>query len=152
MGITVRIQNPDGEKIMDKVVQNSPEKFAFTTVVPGEHYVCLSADAGWIGRGAAIKVYFDVVMGEGANDYDEIRRKDKLDDIQLRVRQLLDQINQISKEQAYQRVREARFRHTSEATNSRVIYWSCAQFAILIVAGLWQTRHLRGFFEAKKLV
>ena len=43
-------------------------------------------------------------MGEEANDYQEIAAKDKLSELQLRVRQLLDQVDQISKEQSYQRV------------------------------------------------
>lgn len=43
-------------------------------------------------------------MGEASNEYDKIQKDDKLDDLQLRVRQLLDQVDQISKEQAYQRV------------------------------------------------
>jgi len=40
-----------------------------------------------------------------------------LNDLQLRVRQLLDQVEQITKEQNYQRYREERFRQTSEGTN-----------------------------------
>jgi len=43
-------------------------------------------------------------VGEQANDYQEIAAKDKLSELQLRVRQLLDQVDQISKEQTYQRV------------------------------------------------
>ena len=43
-------------------------------------------------------------MGEHANDYQEIAAKDKLTELQLRIRQLLDQVEQISKEQNYQRV------------------------------------------------
>ena len=44
-------------------------------------------------------------MGEHANDYQQIAAKDKLTELQLRVRQLLDQVEQITKEQNYQRVR-----------------------------------------------
>jgi len=43
-------------------------------------------------------------VGEQTNDYQEIAAKDKLSSLQLRVRQLLDQAEQISKEQNYQRV------------------------------------------------
>jgi uncharacterized beta-barrel protein YwiB (DUF1934 family) len=57
-----------------------------------------------------------------------------------------------SKEQNYQRYREERFRATSDSTNQRVLWWSVAQLLVLITAGFWQMRHLRGFFEAKKLV
>lgn len=45
-------------------------------------------------------------MGEHTNNYPEIAAKDKLTELQLRVRQLLDQVEQIQKEQNYQRVRE----------------------------------------------
>lgn len=44
-------------------------------------------------------------MGEHANDYAEIAAKDKLSELQLRVRQLIEQVEQIQKEQNYQRVR-----------------------------------------------
>eukprot|EP01137_Pigoraptor_chileana_P005085 Opistho-2@2775 len=89
---------------------------------------------------------------EGANDYEEIAKEEKLSELQLRIRQLIDQSKMIQKEQAYQRAREARFRETSESTNARVLWWSIVQTAILVVTGYWQIRHLRGFFEAKKLV
>lgn len=46
----------------------------------------------------------DIQVGEHTNDYSEIAAKDKLTELQLRVRQLLDQVEQIGKEQAYQRV------------------------------------------------
>ena len=51
-------------------------------------------------------------VGEQTNDYQEIAAKDKLSDLQLRVRQLLDQAEQISKEQNYQRVCSAHVTYT----------------------------------------
>lgn len=48
--------------------------------------------------------------------------------------------------------REAEFRDQSESTNSRVVWWTIAQIVVLGVTCLWQMRHLKGFFEAKKLV
>lgn len=53
-------------------------------------------------------------MGESANDYKKIATNEKLTQLQLRVRQLMDQVTQIQKEQNYQRFREERFRSTSE--------------------------------------
>lgn len=50
------------------------------------------------------RVHLDIEVGEHANDYREIQEKDKLTELQLRVRQLLDQVEQIQKEQNYQRV------------------------------------------------
>ena len=49
-------------------------------------------------------MHLDIQVGEHTNDYSEIAAKDKLTELQLRIRQLLDQVEQIGKEQAYQRV------------------------------------------------
>ena len=51
-------------------------------------------------------MHLDIQVGEHTNDYSEIAAKDKLTELQLRIRQLLDQVEQIGKEQAYQRVSE----------------------------------------------
>lgn len=48
--------------------------------------------------------------------------------------------------------REERFRQTSESTNKRVLWWSLAQVIVLVAMGFWQMRHLKTFFETKKLV
>jgi len=69
-----------------------------------------------------------------------------------RVRDLNNRIADIRREQSYQREREAEFRDQSELTNSRVVYWTLVQLVILGVTCLWQMRHLKHFFEAKKLV
>ena len=50
------------------------------------------------------RVHLDIQIGEHANDYQQIMQRDKLSELQLRVRQLLDQVEQITKEQNYQRV------------------------------------------------
>lgn len=50
------------------------------------------------------RIHLDIQVGEHANDYAQIAAKDKLTELQLRIRQLLDQVEQISKEQNYQRV------------------------------------------------
>lgn len=97
-------------------------------------------------------MHFDIQVGEHAIDYANVAQKEKLTELQLRVRQLLDQVDQIAKEQNYQRYREERFRQTSDSTNQRVLWWSISQIGILVGMGFWQMRHLKSFFEAKKLV
>jgi hypothetical protein len=72
--------------------------------MPGEHVICLySNSTAWFG-GAQLRVHLDIEVGEHAIDYTEIASKEKLTELQLRVRQLLDQVEQITKEQNYQRV------------------------------------------------
>ena len=48
--------------------------------------------------------------------------------------------------------REATFRELSESTNVRVLWWSVGQALVLVLTAYWQLRHLKSFFEAKKLV
>ena len=83
---------------------SSEGRFSFTTHMPGEHVICLySNSTAWFG-GGQLRVHLDIEVGEHAVDYNELAGKEKLTELQLRVRQLLDQVDQINKEQNYQRV------------------------------------------------
>ena len=79
-------------------------RFAFTSHHPGEHYICFHSNSSrWsLFSGGKLRVHLEILVGEHANDYEEIAAKDKLTELQLRMRQLLDQVDQITKEQAYQ--------------------------------------------------
>ena len=50
------------------------------------------------------RVHLDIHVGEQTMDYAGIAQKEKLTELQLRVRQLLAQVEQNNKEQNYQRV------------------------------------------------
>jgi len=151
LGMHVEVKDPEDSSVMSRTYA-AEGRFTFTSNSAGEHVICLHANSSaWFG-GAQLRVHLGISVGERANDYEQIAAKDKLSELQLRVRQLLDQVEQISKEQNYQRYREERFRETSESTNQRVLYWALAQTVILVITGLWQMRHLKSFFEAKKLV
>lgn len=153
IGMHVEVQGPNEEVVLSKFYA-SEGRFTFTSHTPGEHTICLHTNSSkWsLFSGGKLRVHLEILIGEHANDYEEIAAKDKLTELQLRMRQLLDQVDQISKEQAYQRYREEKFRATSESTNQRVLWWAVIQTLVLLVTGFWQMRHLKGFFEAKKLV
>ncbi|ESN90466.1 hypothetical protein HELRODRAFT_70799 [Helobdella robusta] len=151
LGMHVEVKDVEDKTMLSRTYA-SEGRFSFTSHMAGEHLICLHANtSAWFG-GHQLRIHLSIQVGERANDYQEIASKDKLTELQLRVRQLLDQIEMISKEQNYQRFREERFRETSESTNQRVFWWAVAQLSILVVTGFWQMKHLKGFFEAKKLV
>lgn len=52
-------------------------------------------------------------------------------------------LEDIRREQQYQREREADFRDLSESTNSRALWYSIVQIGVLIVTCVWQLRHLK---------
>lgn len=153
IGMHVEVLDPESKVILSKFYA-SEGRFTFTSHTPGEHHICLHTNSTrWsLFAGGRLRVHLEILVGEHANDYGQIAAKDKLTELQLRMRQLLDQIDQITKEQAYQRYREERFRSTSESTNQRVLWWALLQTVVLLATGFWQMRHLKGFFEAKKLV
>ncbi|CAL1272147.1 unnamed protein product [Larinioides sclopetarius] len=151
IGMHVEIRDPQEKVIMSKVY-SSEGKFSFTSSLPGEHVICLYSNTTKWFSGSQLRVHLDIQVGEHAVDYGNVAQREKLTELQLRLRQLLDQVEQISKEQNYQRYREERFRQTSESTNQRVLWWSISQTAILLLMGFWQMRHLKSFFQAKKLV
>lgn len=140
------------EKVILSRVYSAEGRISFTSHTPGEHTICMYSNSTAWFSGSQLRVHLDIQVGEHAIDYANVAQKEKLTELQLRIRQLLDQVEQITKEQNYQRYREERFRQTSESTNSRVLWWSLAQTVVLLTMGVWQMRHLKSFFEAKKLV
>ncbi|XP_055902023.1 transmembrane emp24 domain-containing protein eca [Eupeodes corollae] len=151
IGMHVEVRDSDDKMILSRVY-SSEGRISFVSHTPGEHVICMYSNSTAWFSGSQLRVHLDIQVGEHAIDYANVAQKEKLTELQLRIRQLLDQVEQITKEQNYQRYREERFRHTSESTNSRVLWWSVAQTAVLVIMGFWQMRHLKSFFEAKKLV
>ncbi|KAL3276891.1 hypothetical protein HHI36_012262 [Cryptolaemus montrouzieri] len=151
IGMHVEVRDADDKMLLSRVY-SSEGKISFTSHSHGEHVICMYSNSTAWFSGTQLRVHLDIQVGEHAVNYGEVVQKEKLSELQLRIRQLLDQIEQITKEQNYQRFREERFRQTSESTNSRVLWWSIIQTAVLLMMGAWQMRHLKSFFEAKKLV
>ncbi|XP_076174810.1 transmembrane p24 trafficking protein eclair [Ptiloglossa arizonensis] len=151
VGMHVSVRDPDDKIILSRMY-SSEGRISFTSHVPGEHVICLhSNNTSWFS-GNQLRVHLEIQVGEHAIDYANIAQKEKFSDLQLRIRQLIDQVEQITKEQNYQRYREERFRQTSESTHRCVFWWSLTQSIVLLTMGMWQMRHLKSFFEAKKLV
>ncbi|KAK5650514.1 hypothetical protein RI129_001543 [Pyrocoelia pectoralis] len=151
IGMHVEVRDPDDKTLLSRVY-SSEGRISFTSHTPGEHVICMFSNSTAWFSGSQLRVHLDIQVGEHTINYGDVVQKEKLSELQLRIRQLLDQVDQISKEQNYQRYREERFRQTSESTNGRVLWWSIIQTGILLTMGAWQMKHLKSFFEAKKLV
>ncbi|KAI8421917.1 hypothetical protein MSG28_009840, partial [Choristoneura fumiferana] len=139
IGMHVEVRDPNDGVVLSRVY-SSEGMMSFTSSIPGEHVICMYSNSTSWFSGSQLRVHLDIQVGEHAVDYANVAQKDKLTELQLRIRQLLDQH------------REERFRQTSESTNQRVLWWSLLQTGVLLAIGYWQMRHLKSFFEAKKLV
>lgn len=84
----------------------SEGRFVVTSQTAGDYRICLSSNStAWIKK-HILRVSLDIAVGDHALNYKEIASKEKLNDIQLRVRQLLDQVAMLAKDQDFQRVSE----------------------------------------------
>ncbi len=108
----------------------------------------------------------DLAIGETSQI--ESTDKGKMTEIAQKVRDLNSRLQDIRREQVFQRVsvvfsygrsslilalqeREAEFRDQSESTNARVVRWTMLQLIVLGVTCAWQLSHLRAFFIKQKL-
>ncbi|KAK4126729.1 hypothetical protein N657DRAFT_640592 [Parathielavia appendiculata] len=132
-------------------------KFTFTAAESGDHKICFtpssnSGRSNWLSASSpngGIKLTLDVAIGETSAL--EGGNKEKMEDLATRVRDLNARLNDIRREQVFQREREAEFRDQSESTNSRVVRWILIQLTVLGVTCAWQLSHLRSFFIKQKL-
>lgn len=125
-------------------------KFTFTSHEAGDHSICLRTNytGGWFST-PQVKMHLDIAIGE-AKILPEFE-KEHVKDLASRVKDLNSRLHDIRREQQFQREREIEFRDLSETVNRRAVYWSLLQLVVLFYMCVWQLRHLRGFFESKKL-
>ncbi|XP_019292388.2 transmembrane emp24 domain-containing protein 11 isoform X1 [Panthera pardus] len=128
--------------------------FYFTSHSPGEHIICLESNSTRLVSfgGSKLRIHLEIRVGQHDLDAAAAQAKDKVNEVSFKLERLIEQIEQIVKEQNYQRDREENFRMTSEDTNSDVLWWAFAQTLIFIAIGIFQMKHLKDFFIAKKLV
>ncbi|KAK3937912.1 putative transmembrane emp24 domain-protein 9 protein [Diplogelasinospora grovesii] len=132
-------------------------KFTFTAAEAGDHKICFvpssnSGRSSWLSTSSpngGIRLTLDMAIGETSAI--ESSDKDKLQDLATRVRDLNMRLQDIRREQVFQREREAEFRDQSESTNARVVRWILIQLTVLGITCAWQLSHLRSFFIKQKL-
>ncbi|XP_004847511.1 transmembrane emp24 domain-containing protein 11-like [Heterocephalus glaber] len=153
LGMFVTITSYMEEVLFSKLF-GSQGTFYFTSYSPGEHIICLESNSTRLMSfgGSRLRIHLDIRVGEHDLDAAIAQAKDKVNEVTFKLEHLIEQIEQILKEQNYQRDREENFRTTSEDTNGNVLWWALAQTFIFISVGIFQMKYLKDFFIAKKLV
>jgi len=125
-------------------------RFTFTSHEAGDHSICLSTNytSGWFSS-KHIKLYLDLVAGATKRDVEHDRSH--VGEVAGKIRELNERLGAIRREQQYQREREAQFRDMSERTNSRALWYTVVQILVLVATCTWQLRHLKRFFEERKM-
>ncbi|CAN9515206.1 unnamed protein product [Ophioblennius macclurei] len=112
--ISIVAKDPDNEDVSLHFVSN--RRFTFWSRKSGKHQLCLQADRH-------LKLDLNVVTGEQTVNYTEAKQQLGLTELQLRVWRLSEQLQQIQREQNYQRVREQHFRQISHNTHMWIFWW-----------------------------
>lgn len=131
-------------------------RFTFSAADAGDHKICFTPShstghSGWLGGRSlgGVKLTLDLAIGETSEI--ESQDKGKIMDIVQKVKDLNGRLQDIKREQVFQREREAEFRDQSESTNTRVVRWTLIQLVVLGITCAWQLSHLRSFFIKQKL-
>ncbi|ODN75272.1 hypothetical protein L202_06456 [Cryptococcus amylolentus CBS 6039] len=150
MGIHVTVDElSSGHNVVN--TRGPPDgRFTFTSHEPGDHNICLHSNitGGWLSN-QHIKMYLDLNVGSAKIDQSD--DKSHVTTLSSKIRELNVKVADIQREQRYLREVEADFRNASESTNARAVWWSLLQIVVLIAAAGWQMRHLKVYFEDKKL-
>jgi p24 family protein alpha len=139
-------EEPSGHVV---VKTNGPldGKFTFTSHESGDHAICLSTNyATWFSH-THLRIAIDIVVGTTRPDVEKDRSH--ISELAGKVRDLNIKIEDIRREQQYQREREQDFRDLSEHTNARAVWYSLAQIGVLIFTCAWQMRHLKVSFASR---
>lgn len=128
-------------EVMVKTTGPPDGRFTFTSHGTGDHSICLSTNyTSWFAS-THIRLYLDIVVGSAKPDVEQDRSH--VNEVAGKIRDLNQKLEDIRREQQYQREREANYRNLSEGTNARAVWYSLAQIAVLIATCIWQLRHLK---------
>ncbi|XP_063045698.1 transmembrane emp24 domain-containing protein 9-like [Engraulis encrasicolus] len=159
-GMLVKVKDPLG-RVMPSHKNGVEGRLSFFAFMPGEHRICFHSEnpsKSSLSSGRMFRVHLDILVGERAINYTEIKSQWKLTELQLRVYQLTEQVYQIQREQNYQRDREELFQQTCYSTDQMVLWWSIVHTLILswfsaqtlFLVAIWRKRHLKSFSEEEE--
>ncbi|KAH7914846.1 emp24/gp25L/p24 family/GOLD-domain-containing protein [Hygrophoropsis aurantiaca] len=149
LGIIVDVEEMETGHVVTKSKGPSEGHFTFTSHEAGDHSICLSTNYTTWWSSTHIKMYLDIVVGSTKPDLDADRSH--ISELAGKIRDLNQRLEDIRREQQYQRERESDFRDLSEATNSKAVWYSILQIVVLVLTCTWQLRHLKRFFEDRKM-
>ncbi|OJA10697.1 hypothetical protein AZE42_01038 [Rhizopogon vesiculosus] len=148
LGIIVEVEEMETAHVVTKTRGPPDGRFTFTSHEAGDHSICISTNYTSWWSSTHIKLYLDVVVGSTRPDVESDRSH--IGEMSSRLRELNQRLEDIRREQQYQRERESDFRDLSESTNSKAVWYSVLQIGVLLATCTWQLRHLKRFFADKR--
>ncbi|KAM4555135.1 transmembrane emp24 domain-containing protein 9-like [Odontesthes bonariensis] len=144
LSMHVTVKAPKDQLVLSQ--QNgSKGRFRFTSSRYGEHWICLRPNSleRPLSAGRMLAVHLNIRAGERANNYTEIQSRNRITTmLQLSVRRLYEQVQQIQSELDYDVIRRERFRTVNHNTNMWIFWWPVVRsiyvvLFIMFLTGSW---------------
>ncbi|KAK3121936.1 hypothetical protein QOZ80_8BG0663020 [Eleusine coracana subsp. coracana] len=147
--IVPEVTSPYGDVLhhSDKVTHG---QFAFTSAESGNYLACFKVEV--LEKGMVINLNLDWKTGIATRDWDAIAKKEKLEGVALELVKLETAVRGIHENLLYLRSKEADMRDVSEWTNAKITLLSLVSLTVCITVSVLQFRHLKQYFQKKKLI
>uniref|UniRef100_A0AC34F4P7 GOLD domain-containing protein n=1 Tax=Panagrolaimus sp. ES5 TaxID=591445 RepID=A0AC34F4P7_9BILA len=140
VSIFIEVRDSTKKLVMSDQYTNEG-KFIFQARTSGEHEICTTSNAS---------VWINIDAGKPAEK--ESSKVQETNDLQLRIFELRDLLNQVVAENNYQHGRKERMRQTIDSTNTRVFIWAIVEFLLIVAMAVWQIHYLKTFFEVIRVI
>ncbi|KAH9618012.1 hypothetical protein KSS87_022769 [Heliosperma pusillum] len=139
-GIDFTATSPAGN-VVHTLKGKAGEKFEFKAPRSGMYKFCFHNP-----HSTPETVSFHIHVGHIPNDHD-IAKGEHLDPINVKIAELREALESVTSEQKYLKARDTRHRHTNESTRKRVIFYTLAEYMMLILASGLQVVYIRKLFS-----
>lgn len=152
--VIVTLTDPTGARIYDKTsVSGSDDdrsRYVYTSNRAGEYKVCFyNRDA----YQSAITVDLDYRVGQSQQTADkDLAKKESLKPMESKLRQLETTANTIYNEMKTLQAKEDKMRDINDSTSRKVIGFSIASTALLLVLKGFEIIYLRNYFKARRMI
>ncbi|XP_057538859.1 transmembrane emp24 domain-containing protein p24beta3-like [Amaranthus tricolor] len=139
-GIDFTVTSPAGN-VVHTQKGTSGDKFEFKAPRSGMYKFCFHNPYS-----APETVSFHIHVGHIPTEHN-LAKDEHLDPINVKIAELREALESVTSEQKYLKARDARHRHTNESTRKRVIFYTLAEYLMLIVASGLQVVYIRRLFN-----
>ncbi|KAK9664305.1 hypothetical protein RND81_14G032300 [Saponaria officinalis] len=139
-GIDFTATSPAGN-VVHTLKGTAGEKFEFKAPRSGMYKFCFHNP-----HSTPETVSFYIHVGHIPNEHN-LAKDEHLDPINVKIAELREALESVTAEQKYLKARDARHRHTNESTRKRVIFYTLAEYLMLILASGLQVVYIRKLFN-----
>ncbi|OEH77124.1 transmembrane emp24 domain-containing protein 9 [Cyclospora cayetanensis] len=155
-GVTCSIifKDPTGRSVYSREVlpTDMEGKVTHVTTTPGEYQVCISCSPSKWSSTQLLKWSLSIELGDTDVNTDELAKKEHVNSVHLKLQAIARRVEAMQAENDYERVQEERFQRTSEAINSRVVWFSVLQLLLLCACTLASIFYLVRYFHSHKII